>query len=160
MRASKKPFPLPKMLNHAEIDALTGLGFTPRWYREIANQGFYPAPKAGQYEMVATIHGLLKFYREKKKELAEVKKAIEEEKLRKIKRENENADGLLVARAEVVSEFRKVAEPVKAILRQKLENEYPLAVAGLDVPQARIYGKRLGDDILIEWQKLFGKFNA
>jgi len=43
------------------------------------------------------------------------------------------------------------------MLRQKLENEYPLAVAGLDVPQARVYGRRLGDDILSEHQKFYQK---
>ena len=38
--------------------------------------------------------------------------------------------------------------PIREILEAKLVNEYPSAVAGLDVPQARIYGKRLYDDIL------------
>jgi hypothetical protein len=78
------------------------------------------------------------------------------ERVRQRRRLNDVADGLLVKKSKVVEEFQKVATPVKAMLRQKLEIEYPPAVAGMDVPQARIFGRRLEDDILVELQKLFG----
>jgi hypothetical protein len=48
----------------------------------------------------------------------------------------------------------RVLARVDQILEQKLSNEYPAAVAGLDVPQSRIYGKRLGDQIRTEFQGL------
>ena len=46
-----------------------------------------------------------------------------------------------------------------ALLTQKLENEYPSVVAGLDVPAARIYGKKLNDQIRAEvrsWATAWG----
>jgi len=103
------------------------------------------------------VQALIAYYRNFQDDHAAKKKAIDDEKHRTIKRENDLAEELLVPKALVVSEFRKIAEPIKAMLRQKLENEYPLAVAGLDVPQARVYGRRLGDDILSEHQKFYQK---
>jgi hypothetical protein len=122
--------------------------------------GHFPEQVSGRYDLKATVQGLIKYYREQKETLAQMKKAIADEEHRKKKRENDIADGLVVSKLLVVADFRKVAEPIKQILRQKLENEYPLAVAGLDVPQARIYGKRLEDDVLAEFQKIFSKFET
>ena len=154
--ATAAPEGFPEFITAAKLTSLSGL--SDRRHRQIAKEGFYPDPKKSNYKFEATLAGLLKFYREKQKELREVKQAIADEQHRRLKRENDLADELLVARAELVAEFRKVIDPIKQMLRQKLENEYPLAVAGLDVPQARIYGKRLEDDILTEWQKLLEKF--
>jgi hypothetical protein len=156
MTTQKTSLPLPETATHAEIDAFTGLGLSARWYREIASRGFFPQPEKGQYAFEETIQGLLRFYRDQQKELGKVKKSIADQELRKRKRDNDRADGLLVEKIRVVEEFQKVATPIKALLRQKLEIEYPPAVAGMDVPQARIFGRRLEDDILVELQKLFG----
>ena len=159
MRPSKKSLPILKV-NVKELIDFTGLAITDRWVRQLAKDGHYPAPESGLYDLKATVQGLIKYYREQKETLAQMKKAIADEEHRKKKRENDIADGLVVSKAFVVAEHRKVAEPIKQMLRQKLENEYPLAVAGLDVPQARIYGKRLEDDVLSELQKAFSKFEV
>lgn len=65
-----------------------------------------------------------------------------------------------VPRVEVAASIRRCLGPVAGILEQKLANEYPSAVAGLDVPQARVYGKRVCDEVLKcfeelerEWEK-------
>ena len=155
-QTTAEPEGLPEFIAGAKLALLSGL--SDRRHRQIAKDGYFPDPIRGRYKFEATISGLFKFYREKQKELREVKQAIADEQHRRLKRENDLEDDLVVSRAEVVSEFRKVVEPIKQMMRQKLENEYPLAVAGLDVPQARIYGKRLEDDILTEWQKLFDRF--
>ena len=49
-------------------------------------------------------------------------------------------------------DWHKLAAKMGALLDAKLENEYPAAVAGLDIPGARIYGKKLNDSIRAEIQ--------
>lgn len=149
-----------KTLTYEKLEQLTGLGLTDRRLRQLAKEGHFPEPVDGQYDWPLTIRGLLKYYRDQQSALAQRKQLIADEQHRTLKRNNDLADGVLVARADVVAEFRKTVDPIKVLLRQKLENEYPLAVAGLDVPQARIYGKRLEDDILSEMQKLFATFGV
>lgn len=145
-----------RTMTYEKFRTLTGLELTDRRLRQLAKEGHFPEPVDGQYDWVATWRGLLKYYRDNQTALAARKQSIADEQHRALKRNNDTADGLLVTKASVVAEFRKVGEPIKLLLRQKLENEYPLAVAGLDVPQARIYGKRLEDDILTELQKILG----
>jgi hypothetical protein len=48
----------------------------------------------------------------------------------------------------------------RTILRQKLENEYPAVVAGLEPAQARVYGKRVVDELFRLMQQLAGRFRA
>lgn len=79
------------------------------------------------------------------------------EEIRKLKLANDLKEGALVSRLAVQSSVSKTAEAIKSFLTQKLENEYPSAVAGLDVAGARVYGKRVNDEILRELQKL-GEF--
>jgi hypothetical protein len=150
----------PRLMTYEKLRALIKLDLTDRRLRQLAKEGHFPEPIEGQYDWPATIAGLLAYYRKTQADHATRKQAIDDEKHRALKRDNDLADGLLLAKADVVAEIRKLAEPVKVMLRQKLENEYPLAVAGLDVPQARIYGKRLEDDIMAEFQKLFSKFGV
>jgi len=73
-------------------------------------------------------------------------KVIEE--VRKLRIANDAKEKLLLRADEVVASWSTQYAFIKKTLIQKLENEYPTAVAGLDVPQARIYGKRLVDEIL------------
>lgn len=156
MSVSKNTFPV--AVDFESLELLLGSGLTDRRFRQLAEEGWFPKKVNGKYNLAETIRGYCKYLEDTDEDLKCIKQKIEDEKHRKIKRENDLSDELLVEMSAVVSEFRKVAEPIKALLRQKLENEYPLAVAGIDVPQARIYGKRLGDDILREWQKLFDRF--
>jgi len=73
------------------------------------------------------------------------------QEVREKKRLNDAADELLITRAEVSAAIGRIGAKVRALLDQKLRVEYPSAVAGLDVGQARIYGSRLVDQILKEW---------
>ncbi len=76
------------------------------------------------------------------------------EEVRRLRLRNDRDERRLVPMAYVQSRHSAVAARVKSILRQKLEVEYPNAAAGLDVRGARVYGKRLNDAILEEFQKL------
>lgn len=76
------------------------------------------------------------------------------EEIRKLKIANDLKEKQLVRRADVLAAQAGMAAKIKQVLEQKLENEYPSAVAGMDVAQARIYGRRVHDAILVEHQKL------
>ena len=76
------------------------------------------------------------------------------EEIRKLRLKNDRDEGKLILVDSVKSCVSRVLARVDQILEQKLSNEYPAAVAGLDVPQSRIYGKRLGDQIRVEFQGL------
>jgi len=78
------------------------------------------------------------------------KKTFEE--WRKLKLANDVKEGGLIPRAVVAETVRKLAAKMAALLDSKLESEYPATVAGLDVPAARIYGKKLNDQIRAEVQ--------
>lgn len=76
------------------------------------------------------------------------------EEIRKLRIRNDRDDNKLIAVEDVRRREAEILAKVDAILEQKLSNEYPSAVAGLDVPQARIYGKRLGDQIRALFREL------
>jgi len=69
------------------------------------------------------------------------------EEIRKLRIRNDRDSGALIPKRLVADFHAKFASEVDQLLEQKLANEYPSAVAGLDVAQARVYGKRLGDDV-------------
>jgi len=85
-------------------------------------------------------------------------KSLRDEKLteevRKLRIRNDRDDGRLISVDDVKRRESSILAKVDAIIEQKLSNEYPSAVAGLDVPQARVYGKRLGDQIRGMFQDL------
>jgi uncharacterized protein (DUF885 family) len=74
------------------------------------------------------------------------------EEWRKLKLANDVKEGVLIPRAAVAETVRQLAAKFAALLDSKLENEFPAVVAGLDVPSARIYGKKLNDQIRAEVQ--------
>lgn len=80
------------------------------------------------------------------------------EEVRKLKIANDAKDRILVPKSDVAAAVRRALAQVATISESKLVNEYPTAVAGLDVPQARIYGRRLHDALMGECQKLAKEF--
>jgi hypothetical protein len=101
---------------------------------------------------------LVKFIAEHDKELTTGGVALRDQKMaeeiRKLRIRNDKDEGKLVPMDWIASGDTRILARVDQILEQKLSNEYPSAVAGLDVPQARVYGKRLGDQIREEFNKL------
>jgi len=142
----------PKLqLIHADaLEKLTGL--TDRRHRQLAKLGHFPAPKNAQYQLAATLRGMFAYYRGMNEN--DIKQAKLTEEHRKLKIANDYKERKLILVDAVKSCVSRVLARVDQILEQKLSNEYPSAVAGLDVPQSRIYGKRLGDQIRTEFQGL------
>jgi hypothetical protein len=106
------------------------------------------------------VAGKTKFYR-----LQDVEEALKKpghslrdeklmEEIRKLRIANDKEEGIVVLKSAVMQSVRRCMSPVAAMLEQRLVNEYPTGVAGLDVPQARIYGKRLCDELLTWFQTL------
>ena len=82
------------------------------------------------------------------------KNAILDEELRKLKFANDKNDGLYVLKSRGGAIIEQVLSAIDVVLEQKLENEWPSVVAGLETAQARIYGRRLRDSIRGELHKL------
>lgn len=68
--------------------------------------------------------------------------------------------GELVQVKTVAQSLLKCGMAQKTILRQRLENEYPAFVAQLQPAEARVFGKRLADEILKEFSALAGQWNG
>jgi len=76
--------------------SLTGL--TDRRHRQLAKEGFFPPPVAGEYELAATIKGLFRFFREagQHKDELRIQQARKEKQLAdKLTRQNAIARGEL-----------------------------------------------------------------
>jgi hypothetical protein len=80
------------------------------------------------------------------------------EQVRKLRIGNDREDGALILVATVEKLLHEIAAGQLKILRQRLENEYPTAVSGMDPAQARVYGKRLVDEICAQMCDLVKKW--
>jgi hypothetical protein len=115
--------------------------------RQLAKDGWFPPPNRGVYELSATITGLLHYYRQSRTDVGAHRAAKLHEEHRKLRIGNDAKERKLVSRDAVLATFTAFARDARALLDQKLQNEYPAAVAGLDVAQARVFGKNLNDAI-------------
>ena len=142
--------PKEQTISSDALEKLTGL--SDRRHRQIAKLGFFPPPKNGVYLLSPTIRGMFVYYRGlNQNETRELKLREEHRKLKLI---NDFKEGKLIPIETVKHVHSRTLARVDQVIEQKLSNEYPSAVAGLDVPQARVYGKRLGDQLREEFQKL------
>lgn len=82
----------------------------------------------------------------------ELKERKTTEELRKLKIANDAKEAALISKAEVADIASRLTEKFGRLLHKKLVIEYPATVAGLDVAGARIYGKKLNDQIRAEVQ--------
>lgn len=133
--------------------ALTGL--TDRRHRQIAKLGYFPPPLDGQYQQDLALQGLFRYYRELGDVRRKKRDEIDAEKLRKLKRENDEGDGRLADKEKLAEAVGPLLTSFRDLSYQKLENEIPMAMAGMDVPQARIIGRRYADELLRKLQDIF-----
>ena len=136
-----------------KLCALTGL--TDRQHRNIAKAGFFPPPVDGQYQTVPTLRGMFKYYREMGERTRNRKDAIDEQKLRALKRENEEAEGRLTDTRKLAEVAGRSLIAIRDLIYQKMEAESPVSMAGLDVASARIIGRRLADELILKIQSVF-----
>jgi hypothetical protein len=80
-----------------------------------------------------------------------IKEKLVFEQWRKFKLANDEREGLLISKASIIGSIQRLNPKVDALIEQKIVNEYPAAVAGLDVPAAREFGKRFADELRREW---------
>lgn len=127
------------------INALAKLLRRDRATIDRATVGLVPVRTKGRVKFfrLQDIEGALK---DKPSRSLRDEKLIEE--IRKLRLANDREDQKLITKAQVKASMRRCLTPASAMLEQRLVNEYPTGVAGLDVPQARIYGKRLCDELL------------
>jgi hypothetical protein len=140
-----------------QLEKLTGK--TDRRMRQLAKAGWFPPPIRGCYQFSATIRGLLKYY-EASADNSDWGVKKKEQEFRKLKTHNDRLDEKLIPLAWLQGRIGALASKVRGTLRQKLEVEYPNAAAGLDVRQCRVYGKRLVDQILSEFQSFGDVFKV
>ena len=126
------------------VNALSKLTGKDRRTIDKAVVGIAPARVVGKtkYYRLLDVEAALK---EKPGRSLRDEKLIEE--IRKLRLANDVTEKSLITRASVKASMRRCLTPAAAMLEQRLVNEYPTGVAGLDVPQARIYGKRLCDEL-------------
>lgn len=77
------------------------------------------------------------------------------EEVRKLKLSNDFKADITVERSKVAEKMQKIIGRAIRTLEQKLLNEYPSAVAGLEPEAARVYGRRVFDSI-VESMRKFG----
>jgi len=86
--------------------------------------------------------------------LEEIGLATARVKLEREQWELDRLKGAFVRRDAMAAAFTKFGAECRALLRAKLEAELPSAMAGMEPAQARVYGKRLVDQILARLDKL------
>jgi hypothetical protein len=90
--------------------------------------------------------------------LGEVKLEIANQDARLKKIKADELEGKLTNTEELAREAGPTLSAFKDLLYQKLGNEIPIAMAGVDVPQARIIGTRFADELLASLQITFRKW--
>lgn len=72
----------------------------------------------------------------------------------RLERQNSIEAGKLLDKSVYIGIHQRILGPLDNLIEQKLVNEWPAAVAGLDIPSAREYGKKLSDDIRSGFREL------
>lgn len=157
-KTSAKPTPQRNVstISAEELCGLTGL--TDRRHRQLAEQGYFPAPIKSQYQLEPALRGLFSYYRQIDERRRGIREKLDAEKLRKLKLENDETAGVQVSRLKVAEALGAALLETREQLRRLLEEELPIGMASLDVPSARIVGKRHFDKLCERMQALFASW--
>lgn len=130
-----------------------------RRHRQIAKDlGYFASPIKSRYQFLATLEGLFRYYREQNEYRRAWKEKIDEQKHRKLKLEADEREGLLTDTQRLADEIAPSLASFRDLVYQRLQNDMPLAMAGMDVPQGRIAGGRHAAELLKELQRVFRKW--
>jgi hypothetical protein len=80
--------------------------------------------------------------------MAARKLAIAEQQERKLKIANDERDGLLVEKEDLARRAAPLLRQMTDLIYQKMGEEGPLAMAGIDVPTGRIVGRRMASEVV------------
>lgn len=126
-----------KSITGAELREMTGL--TDRRHRQLADQGYFPAPSRGNYDREKTFEGMFRYYREQlgKKDS---KLAREQYELTKTKRELAQEElaalrEMYIKKEEIGPALRNLSAHQRAVLQRLLEHEIGPNLAGHTTPE-------------------------
>ena len=119
-------------ISGAELRELTGL--TDRRHRQLADQGYFPAPVRGEYKRAETIAWLFRYFREQlhKRDdgLKKEQRALAKSRREKIQEETTLLRGKYVLKSEIGPALRNLSLHQRSTLQFKLENELAPRLAG------------------------------
>jgi hypothetical protein len=145
----------------AEADRITGISrMTLTGWRKADCPAFRSNGRINLHDLKKWIEAEGKKAGPEPEALTELRRQIAAEDLRKKKTFNDEQDGLLVRKEDVTKEAAPTLKTIVAMTYQKLENEAPTSMAGVDVPTGRIIGRRLADELIKFWQELFRKWGV
>ena len=137
----------PKELSAEVLCSWTGL--TDRRHRQIADEGYFPPPMGGVYQLTRTIQGMFQFYREQadksKGRLSELRSANLEKQNRRLDIEIARAEGEMIEMREVDEAFLRIGLLLKSILFAALEQELPAKAVGKTADEIRLIARDIGD---------------
>lgn len=137
------------------------LNRTDRRLRQIAQQTkYFPEPENGYYDPDLTIAGFVKYLDEMHAKRSNIKEAIDDEKYRKLKLENDEAAGLLEPMENIEAFLGEFGSKQNQILHQRLEVEAPIATANMDASVIAIINGRIGDEIRKDTQATIKAWRA
>ena len=119
-------------LSAERLCAITG--FTDRWNRKLADQGYFPPPIRGFYQKDATLEGIIRYQKEQIAKGSEPVK-VEQEAFMRAKRQTAEEElarvrGLYVEKARIEPAIRNVCLHQRAVLQRMLEQELPARLVG------------------------------
>ena len=135
------------------------LNVTGQTLRTVAKKGgYFTIPDKGQWDLEKTTNGFIRYLRDQNERDRDKKKEFDAERVRKLKLANDETEGELVRIKTLMDTAAPTLQKIKEVLYGKLEGEMPIAVAGMDVPQSRIYGTRLAGELIKLWSEFFKKW--
>jgi hypothetical protein len=132
-----------------QLEVVTGL--TDRRIRQLAKLGYFPPPKLGVYQQIATIRGLFKYYRE---DHHNTSRTLNDAKLAKLKADAEmarikveQARRETIDRHEVSDYLRAWTAKLDLLLTAELENNAPNLILGKPIDEIRSEMRQMHDRI-------------
>lgn len=156
---------MPGSIQHISAEKLSLLtGLTDRRHRQLAADGWFPRPERGQYELVKTLQGMFRFYREAqlntRDRINELKAGKLQRETEKIELEMQRMSGATVKFSEVNDFMFQVAVKQKLLLYQRLHKQMPARANGLNASELSVLGRTMADAIceimardLEEWNR-------
>jgi hypothetical protein len=137
--AAIEPVSTSKGLSAEKLCELSGL--TDRRHRQLADEGYFPPPIKGDYQPWPTIRGMFRYFREqlhkKGDSLAAEQKLKCKAQREKTEVETEILRQAYIKKSDIAPMLRNVSLQQRAALQNKLENELPPKLAGLDPIEIR-----------------------